>query len=133
MEHNDLPEFNKIQPFLRYARIYCRRLCCRRMCCRTPLSWLTSCRDLYKEGVPGQQELIGSLQLLYWVYYSNWTEVSKLLQSLLPYRDHPDMKHAIKVGRLQLRPQHHVARCLRTAACNVPSGMSDRFTRFRRQ
>jgi len=47
--------------------------------------------------VPGRPELIGSLQLLYWLYYSNWTEVSKLLQSQLPYKDHPDMKHAIKV------------------------------------
>jgi hypothetical protein len=54
-------------------------------------------RDLYKEGVPGQPELLGSLQLLYWVYYSNWTEVSKLLQLLLPYKDHPDMQHALKV------------------------------------
>ncbi len=54
-------------------------------------------RDLYKEGVGGQPELLGSLQLLYWVYYSNWTEVSKLLQLLLPYKDHPDMQHALKV------------------------------------
>ena len=55
-------------------------------------------RDLYKEGVRGQPELIGSLQLLYWVYYSNWTEVSKLLQLLLPFKDHPDMQHALKVN-----------------------------------
>ena len=47
--------------------------------------------------MPGRPELIGSLQLLYWLYYSNWTEVSKLLQSQLPYKDHPAMKHAIKV------------------------------------
>jgi hypothetical protein len=88
LEHNDLPEFNKIQPFLRYAPVP-----------PAPFARLGSLggRDLYKEGVPGQPELLGSLQLLYWVYYSNWTEVSKLLQLLLPYKDHPDMQHALKV------------------------------------
>ena len=95
LEHNDLPEFNKIQPFLRCVTMLCAL--------STALTGLAF-RDLYKEGVPGRPELIGSLQLLYWVYYSNWTEVSKLLQSQLPYKDHPDMVHAIKVS-----PQTSVA------------------------
>jgi hypothetical protein len=77
--------------------------------------------------VSGQQELIGSLQLLYWVYYSNWTEVSKLLQSLLPYKDHPDMKHAIKVC-FAIR----VVRASLKSARDLPVVLFDHFDRFRR-
>ena len=80
--------------------------------------------------MPGQPELIGSLQLLYWVYYSNWTEVSKLLQSLLPYKDHPDVKHAIKVSRCSC---FFFDLSSWAAARGPPLGVFDPCFRFRRR